>query len=233
MNASPHIAHLRQIRVADVFYPLPLGWRLSNLTQDAIRFQVGDGKRCAPDERSFKQTIKEFFPADCLARVIYHELKGDDLRQAADALRAAAQARAEIAAASPLQLGDLTDRPMQNGSGALPGATGRSIVGHYRASVEYAAGKLAPENKSNMHGVFTIYEDKDGEGYRVYFRVPYYNIGEATGTLTGNALTINYEDKSFKCVRDDVSGVLNCDFAYDWGDPWGKEKSKFVLDPMR
>jgi hypothetical protein len=200
------------------------------LTQDAIRFQAGDGKRCAPDAVSFKQTIEAFFPADCLQRVIYHELKGDDLRQAAETLRAAAETRAELAATSPLQLGDLVDRPGDGGAQAA--AADRSIVGRYRASIEYAAGKTAPENKSNMRGMFAIYRDKDGEGYRVYFRVPYYNIGEATGTLKGNILTIDYEDKSFKCIRDDGTGVLKCDFEYDWGDPWGKEKSKFVLEPI-
>ena len=232
-DIGPHIARLRQVLVADVFYPLPLGWRLSNLTQDAIRFQAGDGKRCAPDETSFKQTIEEFFATDCLERVMYHEIEGDDLRQAADTLRAAAVSRAEAAAASPLQLGDLVDRPGEGGAGIASAAAGRAIVGRYRASVEYAAGKLAPENKSNMRGMFAIYDDKDGEGYRVYFRVPYYNIGEATGTLKGNLLSIDYEDKSFKCVREDGSGVLRCDFEYDWGDPWGKEKSKFVLEPIR
>jgi hypothetical protein len=232
-DIGPHIARLRQVLVADAFYPLPLGWRLSNLTQDAIRFQAGDGKRCAPDETSFKQTIEEFFATDCLERVMYHEIEGDDLRQAADTLRAAAASRAEAAAASPLQLGDLVERPGEGGAGIASAAAGRAIVGRYRASVEYAAGKLAPENKSNMRGMFAIYDDKDGEGYRVYFRVPYYNIGEATGTLKGNLLTIDYEDKSFKCVREDGSGVLRCDFEYDWGDPWGKEKSKFVLEPVR
>jgi hypothetical protein len=84
-----------------------------------------------------------------------------------------------------------------------------------------------------MHGRFAIYQDKDGADYRVYFRVPYYNIGEATGTLKGNNFSIDYEDKSLKCVRDDGSGVLKCDFEYDWGDPWGKEKSKLVLEPIR
>ena len=196
-EGGPHIARLRQVRIADVFYPLPLGWRLSNLTQEAIRFQAGDGKRCAPDAASFKQTIKDFFATDCLQRVMYHELKGDDLRRAAETLRASAEARAALAATSPLQPGDLADRPGEGGSRAPPAAADRSIVGHYRASVEYAAGKLAPDNKSNMHGRFAIYQDKDGADYRVYFRVPYYNIGEATGTLKGNIFSIDYEDKSF------------------------------------
>ena len=169
-DIGPHIARLRQVLVADAFYPLPLGWRLSNLTQDAIRFQAGDGKRCAPDETSFKQTIEEFFATDCLERVMYHEIEGDDLRQAADTLRVAAASRAEAAAASPLQLGDLVDRPGEAGAGIASAAADRAIVGRYRASVEYAAGKLAPENKSNMRGMFAIYDDKDGEGYRVYFR---------------------------------------------------------------
>jgi hypothetical protein len=196
-EGCPHIAHLRQVRIADVFYPLPLGWRLSNLTQEAIRFQAGDGKRCAPDAASFKQTIKDFFAADCLQRVMYHELKGDDLRRAAETLRASAEARAALAATSP-RPGDLADRFSEAAARpAQPIAHRR----HQRRS------QSRPDNKRMTAGSHPS-ESRTGRTPSRLLPRAVLSIRGGTGNPSPTNIFTTLRDKSQLRRKD--SGVLKC-----------------------
>lgn len=82
-------SRLRTVDVSDFIFRLPLGWRLSQSTTNLIEMQSGHGGHCVPDD-GFKQSFQSFsyFSADCTQRLIYHELAGDNLREAAERLRA-------------------------------------------------------------------------------------------------------------------------------------------------
>jgi hypothetical protein len=82
-------SRLRTVDVSDFIFRLPLGWRLSQSTTNLIQMQSGHGGHCVPDD-GFKQSAQVFsyFSADCTQRLIHHELAGDNLREAAERLRA-------------------------------------------------------------------------------------------------------------------------------------------------
>jgi predicted chitinase len=55
------------------FYPLPLGWVMSNRTRQIIEKQSGYYWDCDPG-RTFKQSLATLSEADCIQRVVYNEL---------------------------------------------------------------------------------------------------------------------------------------------------------------
>ncbi len=66
----------RKLRLAEMGQPVPLGWRLSTITSLLVRAQAGDPTECEPNE-ALIQTKKGRFEADCVIRLIYHELQAD------------------------------------------------------------------------------------------------------------------------------------------------------------
>jgi hypothetical protein len=73
-NMFPRPARLRKVGLRDMGYPLPLGWRLSDLTRMLIFAQNGVPSECAPD-REYRQTKPGRFDADCVASVVQRELR--------------------------------------------------------------------------------------------------------------------------------------------------------------
>ena len=55
------------------YYPLPLGWQMSNWTRQIIEKQSGYFWSCDPDT-SFSQSEKSLSEADCIQLLVYHEL---------------------------------------------------------------------------------------------------------------------------------------------------------------
>ena len=55
-------------------FPLPLGWRLSDLTRLLIFAQNGIPEQCRPDSRG-RQTNPARFDADCVVAEILDELR--------------------------------------------------------------------------------------------------------------------------------------------------------------
>ncbi len=71
---------LKRMPVGDLATPLPLGWRLSATTRLQIALQSGDATRCRPTTRSvFERAAPRSLRADCVLRLVRHELAGDDL----------------------------------------------------------------------------------------------------------------------------------------------------------
>jgi predicted chitinase len=84
----------RDLRLASLnshFYPLPLGWSMSNRTRQIIEKQSGHFWECEPDT-NFTQSQKSLSEADCIQLLIYHELN-----------QSVASAAKEIAIASRLE----------------------------------------------------------------------------------------------------------------------------------
>lgn len=63
---------MRRVKLLDMDYPLPLGWRLSTITSLLIRAQAGDPRLCASATPGAPMT----FEADCLLESVYRELTG-------------------------------------------------------------------------------------------------------------------------------------------------------------
>jgi hypothetical protein len=80
---------VQRVDFGDYVIPLPLGWRLSKMSATEIFFLTGRVGHCVPDE-NFAQTskIKGFGSADCVQRLILHQLRGDDLDTALGEARA-------------------------------------------------------------------------------------------------------------------------------------------------
>jgi hypothetical protein len=86
------VPRLRRIHVGDFVFRLPLGWRLSKSTSQLIEMQSGHGTHCVPDDKFSQSThALSYFEGDCVQSLIYHELSGDSLQDAATKLRAARQ----------------------------------------------------------------------------------------------------------------------------------------------
>ena len=64
---------LRKIRLKDMSYPTPLGWRLSTISLYLIRAQNGKRSECTASER-FEQTNPDRFDGDCVYASIAREL---------------------------------------------------------------------------------------------------------------------------------------------------------------
>jgi predicted chitinase len=64
---------LRHASLNSRFYPLPLGWSMSNRTRQIIEKQSGHYWECEPDV-NFAQSQKSLSEADCIQLLIYHEL---------------------------------------------------------------------------------------------------------------------------------------------------------------
>lgn len=79
---------LRRVPVSDLATRLPLGWRLSAATRLQIALQSGDPTRCVPDAARFERTEPPALSADCVLRLIHHELRGDDVEEVFRSLRA-------------------------------------------------------------------------------------------------------------------------------------------------
>ena len=62
-----------ETKLVDKFYPLPLGWTLSDKTRNILEKQSGYFWSCEPD-LGFLQTQKSLSSADCVQLQIYHEL---------------------------------------------------------------------------------------------------------------------------------------------------------------
>jgi len=73
-NEQPTPERLRKVQLRDMGYPLPLGWRLSDLTRMLIFAQNGVPSECVPDRR-YLQTKPGRFDADCVAEVVRRELQ--------------------------------------------------------------------------------------------------------------------------------------------------------------
>lgn len=67
---------LRKIRLKDMGYPTPLGWRLSTISLYLIRAQNGTRAECSPSE-TFEQLNADRFDGDCVYSSIARELQGD------------------------------------------------------------------------------------------------------------------------------------------------------------
>ena len=79
-GALGQINKLQKVDFAEYVIPLPLVWRLSKVSAAEIFFLTGRVGHCVPDKH-FEQTskIKGFGTADCVQRLILHQLRGDDL----------------------------------------------------------------------------------------------------------------------------------------------------------
>lgn len=77
------IARLQRVDFGDFVIPLPLGWRLSKAAATQIFFLTGRINHCTPDEK-FEQTSKilGFGSADCVKRLVLHQLRGDTINEA-------------------------------------------------------------------------------------------------------------------------------------------------------
>jgi predicted chitinase len=64
---------LRHASLNSRFYPLPLGWSMSNRTRQIIEKQSGHYWECEPDV-NFTQSQKSLSETDCIQLLIYHEL---------------------------------------------------------------------------------------------------------------------------------------------------------------
>jgi predicted chitinase len=64
---------LRHASLNSRFYPLPLGWSMSNRTRQIIEKQSGYYWECEPDV-NFEQSQKSLSETDCIQLLIYHEL---------------------------------------------------------------------------------------------------------------------------------------------------------------
>jgi predicted chitinase len=64
---------LRHASLNSRFYPLPLGWSMSNRTRQIIEKQSGHFWECEPD-LNFTQSQKSLSETDCIQLLIYHEL---------------------------------------------------------------------------------------------------------------------------------------------------------------
>ena len=75
-------SRVRIIKLRDIGYQLPLGWRLSQLTQDLIDSQSGDPSNCHLDKNDERakdpKTGRNYQEdtADCVVRYVIGELKG-------------------------------------------------------------------------------------------------------------------------------------------------------------
>jgi predicted chitinase len=91
---SVDASDLRHASLNSRFYPLPLGWSMSNRTRQIIEKQSGHYWECEPD-RHFTQSQKSLSETDCIQLLIYHELN-----------QSVASAASEIAIASRLEAPD-------------------------------------------------------------------------------------------------------------------------------
>ncbi len=80
------IRRLQRVELNDLLTPLPLGWRLSRASVFQIDRQTGLLGHCDPDEKfQQKPRIRAFTSADCVKELIYHQLRGDDIRKSLQA----------------------------------------------------------------------------------------------------------------------------------------------------
>jgi hypothetical protein len=71
-NAGRADARVRDVRLVDMGYPLPLGWRLSTITSLLIRAQAGDAKACGDKAENVVE-----LDANCVLATVYRELSGE------------------------------------------------------------------------------------------------------------------------------------------------------------
>jgi predicted chitinase len=99
---SVKASDLRHASLNSRFYPLPLGWSMSNRTRQIIEKQSGHYWECEPDS-DFTQSQKSLSETDCIQLLIYHELN-----------QSVASAASEIAIVKRL------DQAIDSGGGADP-----------------------------------------------------------------------------------------------------------------
>jgi predicted chitinase len=88
------IRDLRKTLLNSRYYPLPLGWAMSNRTRQIIEKQSGYFWNCDPDV-NFAQSEKSLSEADCIQLLIYHELN-QSLNSAAEDIIAINRLRASL-----------------------------------------------------------------------------------------------------------------------------------------
>jgi predicted chitinase len=113
---SVDASDLRLASLNSRFYPLPLGWSMSNRTRQIIEKQSGHYWECEPDI-NFTQSQKSLSEADCIQLLIYHELN-----------QSVASAANEIAITSRL------DREIELSGGATPRLPHAGLMQCYIAS---------------------------------------------------------------------------------------------------
>jgi len=64
--------NISKVDLLDLYYPLPLGWRLSALSTILIQAQNGIPTRC--EDTSVAYQNETTFDADCLAKAVREEL---------------------------------------------------------------------------------------------------------------------------------------------------------------
>jgi predicted chitinase len=112
VNASD----LRHASLNSRFYPLPLGWSMSNRTRQIIEKQSGHYWECEPD-LNFTQSQKSLSETDCIQLLVYHELN-----------QSVASAANEIAIASRL------DHELDSSGGDMPRLAHGELLQCYIAS---------------------------------------------------------------------------------------------------
>jgi hypothetical protein len=70
------VDRVHEARFRAPFYAMPLGWRLSNFSQDVIGTQSGRFWDCDPGLTYAQQDTRQFSNADCVQLLIYHQLNG-------------------------------------------------------------------------------------------------------------------------------------------------------------
>jgi predicted chitinase len=73
VNTTVKASDLRIASLNSRYYPLPLGWRMSNRTRRIIEKQSGYFWSCYPDN-NFLQSQEALSQTDCIQLLIYHEL---------------------------------------------------------------------------------------------------------------------------------------------------------------
>jgi predicted chitinase len=73
ISVSVHIRDFRRADLINRFYPLPLGWAMSNRTRQIIEKQSGHFWNCEPDI-GFNQSQRSLSETDCIQLLVYHEL---------------------------------------------------------------------------------------------------------------------------------------------------------------
>jgi len=92
---------LRRVSLSSRFYPLPLGWAMSDGTRRIIENQSGNFWACEPST-NFTQSEKSLSETDCIQLLIYHELN-----------RSVTAAAAEIGVSALVAPGSASKKPAE------------------------------------------------------------------------------------------------------------------------
>lgn len=113
---SVKASDLRHASLNSRFYPLPLGWSMSNRTRQIIEKQSGHYWECEPDA-DFTQSQKSLSETDCIQLLIYHELN-----------------QSVTSAASEIAITRRLDQAVDSGGGADPRLPHDDLIQCYMTS---------------------------------------------------------------------------------------------------